>query len=177
MFNLIISIISIALIAIMAGASVFYGGDAYNKGSTGAASATFVNQAQQIQASYTLFRANEGGTAGSVADLEDKDYLNPAPKLTLTTATDWTIGDAADGADTKKVLFSIAEIKSTSTEGMTAEICDKINNDGAGAVKCATKGDNVIGTLDVSALNLEPTDANYSNDYDADSHAVVFLAL
>ncbi|OXX64915.1 hypothetical protein, partial [Vibrio sp. V15_P4S5T153] len=61
MFNLIISIIAIALVVVLAGASLYYGGDAFNRGSSDAKAATLINQAQQIQAAATLFTASEGG--------------------------------------------------------------------------------------------------------------------
>ena len=54
MFNLIISIISIALVAALALASIYYGGEAFNKGTTDADASTIINQGQQIQAAIRI---------------------------------------------------------------------------------------------------------------------------
>jgi outer membrane PBP1 activator LpoA protein len=48
MFNLIITIISIALVVAMAAAAVYYGGTAFTQGTAKANAATLVTQAQQI---------------------------------------------------------------------------------------------------------------------------------
>ncbi len=58
MFSLIISIISIALVAALAAATVYFGGAAFNKGSDGALASTFINSAQQIAGGFTLASAD-----------------------------------------------------------------------------------------------------------------------
>ena len=68
MFSLIISIISIALVAALAAATVYFGGAAFNKGSAGADASTFINAGQQIAGAFTLASA-DGYTVDTVADL------------------------------------------------------------------------------------------------------------
>ena len=70
MFSLIISIISIALVAALAAATVYFGGAAFNKGSAGADASTFINAGQQIAGAFTLAAA-DGYTVPTVADLND----------------------------------------------------------------------------------------------------------
>jgi len=70
MFSLIISIISIALVAALAAATVYFGGAAFNKGSAGADASTFVNAGQQIAGAFTLASA-DGYTVDLVADLNN----------------------------------------------------------------------------------------------------------
>jgi len=50
MFSLIITIIAIALVAALAVSSIYYGGQAFSKGSLEAESARFVNGLQQVKA-------------------------------------------------------------------------------------------------------------------------------
>ncbi len=69
MFSLIISIISIALVAALAAATVYFGGAAFNKGTAGADASAFVNSGQQIAGSFTL--AATDGYDISTADLAD----------------------------------------------------------------------------------------------------------
>lgn len=68
MFSLIISIISIALVAALAAATVYFGGAAFNKGSAGADASTFVNAGQQISGAFTLAAA-DGFSPTTVAEL------------------------------------------------------------------------------------------------------------
>ena len=79
MFSLIITIISIALVAALAVATIYYGGDAFNQGTTKAKASTIVNQAQQIAGANTLYKSNTGGFAADVAALVTNSYLASAP--------------------------------------------------------------------------------------------------
>lgn len=82
MFNLIITIISIGLIAALALASIYYGGDAFSQGSAKAAASTVVSQAQQVSAANTLYKAdNAGATNATVATLSGGGYLASVPVL------------------------------------------------------------------------------------------------
>ena len=70
MFSLIISIIAIALVAALAGASVYYGGSAFNKGSADAEAAAFKNEGSQIAGSMSLATA-DGHTVSALVNLSD----------------------------------------------------------------------------------------------------------
>ena len=77
MFSLIISIIAIALVVALAGASLYYGGDAFTQGNAKAVASTYTNQAQQIQGAKVLADA-EGETfvlANAVVD----GYMSSVP--------------------------------------------------------------------------------------------------
>jgi hypothetical protein len=70
MFQLIVAVISIALVAALALASIFYGGEAFTRGQLKAQVATMVNQAQQISGANTLYKNDNGGNdADTVAEL------------------------------------------------------------------------------------------------------------
>jgi hypothetical protein len=79
MFQLIVSVIAIALIAALAIASLYYGGNAFS-GSTSKAQVTaLVNQAQQISGGAALYKTDNAGTPiDAIADLTP-DYLQAIP--------------------------------------------------------------------------------------------------
>lgn len=79
MFSLIISIISIALVAALAAATVYFGGAAFNKGTAGADASTFINAGQQVAGAFTLAAA-DGVTAANVAAL-NPNYLAQIPSF------------------------------------------------------------------------------------------------
>lgn len=83
MFSLIISIISIALVAALAAATVYFGGAAFNKGAAGADASTFINAGQQIAGAFTL-ASTDGSNSATIAALAAADtngniYLSQVP--------------------------------------------------------------------------------------------------
>lgn len=104
MFSLIISIISIALVAALAAATVYFGGAAFNKGSAGADASTFINAGQQIAGAFTLASA-DGYTASTVAALNDG-----------------SLGEKTTGAkDGEVYLAQIPSYKGTGLDGLVTE--------------------------------------------------------
>ncbi|NLC21536.1 MAG: hypothetical protein GX771_06450, partial [Halomonadaceae bacterium] len=91
MFSLIITIISIALVAALALATLYFGGDAFNQGSAKAAASTVVNQAQQINGANTLHYLDFQSYATDVGDLVDGDYLASAPNPGTISSEDYDI--------------------------------------------------------------------------------------
>lgn len=79
MFALIITIISIALVAALAIASIYYGGTAFSQGTAQAQASTIVNQAQQIGAGVTLYENDNGGTAPTAVSDLVSTYLQALP--------------------------------------------------------------------------------------------------
>lgn len=142
MFNLIISIIAIALVVVLAGASLYYGGEAFNRGSEEAKASTYINQAQQIQAATVLYKANVGGNPADIAKLVADKYMAGAPKVATGTGS-WAM--------TAQHIFVAQEVSSSAKDGITPNICATITANGSGVVKCS-KG------TDTSAATLNTTD-------------------
>jgi len=96
--QLIVAVISIALVAALAIASIFYGGDAFTKSSTKAQVTTLINQGQQIAGAAALFKTDNGYAPTDIeADLVNGDiqYLANLPTGTKSTSGNWEIsGDA-----------------------------------------------------------------------------------
>ena len=90
MFSLIISIIAIALVAVLAGASVYYGSVAFQGNQSKARYAEIVNQSEQISNAFLAFKiegntldtatCNNGDTAQCLSQLVDANYLASAPE-------------------------------------------------------------------------------------------------
>lgn len=117
MFNLIITIISIALVVAMAAAAVYYGGSAFTQGTAKANAATLVTQAQQINGAITLYKNDNGGTAPLVmADLVD-DYLQNAP----------VPGSAGADGSPGWVLSADSNTTFATVTVKGAEVCTQIN--------------------------------------------------
>ena len=77
MFNLIITIIAIILVAAVTGASVYYGGKAFNKSGADADAAALINGSQQIAAAYTLATAQSSELLGG----NFTNYLASVPSV------------------------------------------------------------------------------------------------
>ena len=86
MFSLIITIISIALVAALALATLYYGGDAFNQGTTEAEAAKLLNQGQQLLGAAELYKANTGAFPKDLATLEADGYLKTIPQARTAIA-------------------------------------------------------------------------------------------
>ncbi len=95
MFALIITIISIALVAALAIASIYYGGSAFTQGSAQAQASTIVNQAQQVSAGVTLYENDNGGSAPATVSALTPTYLQAIPTPPSSASGAYTLGTNA----------------------------------------------------------------------------------
>lgn len=81
MFNLIIIVISIALIVVLALASMYHGGKAFNENKVVADAAKYRGEAIQISSAFTLFKSDGNSVSESftLQDLVNKGYLKTLP--------------------------------------------------------------------------------------------------
>lgn len=86
MFSLIITIISIALVAALALATLYYGGNAFLRGSSDAYATRLLNQGQQILGAAELYRADNGSWPQSMQALVDGNYLREIPTVSAQAA-------------------------------------------------------------------------------------------
>ncbi len=97
MFSLIITIISIALVAALALATLYYGGDAFNRGSVAAQASRLINEGQQANGAVALAKADAAAGDAAVTTwdgLVDAKYLSQLPASLGLTGTD-TIADVS----------------------------------------------------------------------------------
>lgn len=126
MFSLIITIISIALVALLAVATLWYGGDAFQQGSSRAQAATLVNQAQQVASAAALFEATEGTRPAYTDIAGGTAYLktDPVPPVAVDTPQGWSLDDAATaaGSGVEAVVLKATDISD--------EVCSELNDKG-----------------------------------------------
>jgi predicted PurR-regulated permease PerM len=88
MFSLIITIISIALVAAIAVATLYYGGSQFSQGTAKANADQLISAAQQIAGANTLYANNFGGNYDTtVSDLQTQGYLNAIPTVSTSVST------------------------------------------------------------------------------------------
>ena len=128
MFSLIISIIAIALVAALAGASVYYGGSAFNKGTAGADASTAINAGQQINGAIALAE-NDGVTIadGNTTSATGLDtYLSQMPSYKGTPMS----------VDTTNSVVSVA---------VSDDVCAEVVNNRGGDDNVVTAANGLYG--------------------------------
>ncbi len=106
MFQLIVAVISIALVAALAIASIYYGGKAFNQGTLKANVTTLVNAGQQISGAQALYLTEKGSTTGDIQYLYNGSaYLSGAPSVSSIAGGQWTLKPNADGSVAGAIAF------------------------------------------------------------------------
>ena len=105
MYSLLVTIIAIALVALVALATLYYGGTIFNTGAEAAHAAKLDAQGQQVMGALELYKADTGAYPHTMEDLVTSQYLRSIPvslspdtqalASALASTTTWLI--AADG--------------------------------------------------------------------------------
>ena len=145
MFSLIITIISIALVAALAVATIYYGGSAFTQGSSKAAAATMVSQAQQIAGAVVLFENDNPGTLPTVADLvgtsTTTSYLSTLPVVpTVAGGGAWAITATATGFSVTLAGVPATVCNYAGASNGAQYYCNATGLAGGAAVAAATTG-------------------------------------
>jgi len=133
MLNLIITVISIALVAVLAAASVFYGGRAWSEGSVSASASHVISSSQQVAAGITLYNNNEASMPPSIAsaagspvpvsdvasDLISRGIMTSTPSLPVNVS------------NFNVEVVSINDRRVTATIA-SEDICNKVNERSSG---------------------------------------------
>lgn len=110
MFSLVVTIISILLVAGLAAVSVFYGGAVFTSGSSKTLADTLIGQAQQIAGANDVYLADRGAYASNVAALVSNSFLASGPAVPADlrhgTTPDWTLPSSAGGPTDYQVAGS-----------------------------------------------------------------------
>lgn len=125
MFQLIVAVISIALVAALAIASIYYGGTAFSKSSLRANVVTLVNGGQQIAGAQALYRTDKGADAPSIEALSvqpsaagEVSYLTQIPGVSPIASGTWSIIEPVAGAG----FYASVPLNSTGLADVTAEV-------------------------------------------------------
>lgn len=137
MFNLIVAVLSIALIGITAGASVYYGGTAFSNSNNRGQVSSLISAGGQIGAAQSLHRTERGGVpATKISSTNQADntlislnYLQAQPSVPsgLENAGSWEIVDGG----------ALAVLKIDTSVGDTAAklVCEKLVEEGGAYLK------------------------------------------
>ena len=124
MFSLIITIISVALVAALALATLYYGGDAYESGHAKAEAAKLRNQGQQLVAAAEFYYLHKGQWPDSIDQMVDSGHLSTVPVAQRTAIQEALAGKAWVMPVARQPLFTFDEI--------TPEVCSTVNQDSYG---------------------------------------------
>ena len=118
MFQLIVSVIAIALVAILAAASIYYGGSAFTSSSTKGIVAQLINGGEQISGSEALYQANTGTTSGA-SDFSDlvPTYLTSLPVLPAGAGPWVNTGTAATATGINSTVCAAVTAPATCSAG------------------------------------------------------------
>lgn len=126
MFSLIITIISIALVAALALATIYYGGNAFNRGADSALASKLMTQAQQILAADRLYRAdNPGEMPSSMEELVSKGYLKSIPVAQSSSGSFNAFANA--GTTWSMISTTGGRAYAVTTSDLTESSCKEIN--------------------------------------------------
>ena len=121
MFNLIVSVIAIALSAALAAASIYYGGSAFTNSTAKANVTTLVNQGQQIAGAGALYKVDNAGTPpASLADLTQPDDLATGTVNYLQASP--VAPTFAQGAWETNGSVAYVQIKASAVTNLCAEV-------------------------------------------------------
>ena len=156
MFNLIVAVLSIALIGITAGASVYYGGTAFSNSNNRGQVSALISAGGQIGAAQSLHRTERGGVgAASITDLISSSYLQAQPSVPtgLDGAGAWRVVDGG-----KMAILMIGT--GASTTGSAPDlVCNKVVEEGG--ARLVAVNPSVSGYAEGSVLTI-------SGDADSD---------
>lgn len=135
MFSLIITIISIALVAALALATIYYGGDAFTKGGDAAKASQLINEGQQLQGALTLRSVQDPTAPALVAGAPSPllaGYLSQLP-------ADWVVNSTQTAFLSPKVSPAVC-----------VEVNKKAGFETPATVKLADLSDKVYGCVNTT---------------------------
>lgn len=125
MFSLIITLISIALVAALALATLYYGGESFRAGQAKAEAAKLRNQGQQLLAAAELFYVQTGQWPDSIEQMVLSKHLSTAPVAQRVAIQDALAGQLSVAGRTwqmpvpRQPLFVF--------DGLGVEVCSTFN--------------------------------------------------
>jgi type II secretory pathway pseudopilin PulG len=134
MFNLFITIIAILLVVLLAGVTVYYGGNAINNAQLNARVATLMSQGAQVKIAANAYAADNGGTVPS--DISVLTANSSAAGQYLSEVPSNPLAPTGSGASWS-ITGGSATVAYTAVQGICA--CEKFNEKygGPSSSECA----------------------------------------
>lgn len=130
MFSLIVTIVSIVLVAVLATAALYYGGSGYTAGHARVVATKIVVQSQQILAANDLFLTEHGRHPLSVQELVDGKYLEAVPVAQAPQVPALITSAWADEPSRWSMPRPGTPVYAL-TANVTTEVCQEVNLKGA----------------------------------------------
>lgn len=127
MFSLIITLVSIALVAALALATLYYGGSSWLRGNAAASAATLANQGQQVLAAMTLYYTDHSAYPTALEDLVTGEYLKTVPVPPSTAALEPGLVAPALAAGELWTLVAAGQPAAMVREAVSREVCQEVN--------------------------------------------------
>lgn len=158
MFQLIVTLLAIALGAAAALATVYYGGSAFSSGGVQANASALQSGASQISGAVALYsNQNAGSLPADVATLVPS-YLSSAPVLPSSlSGASWTMGTATAAASGTGLTVDAAgaatpgPFQVVSVAGLSSALCSAVNQLAIGSTGSATSGGNQLFGCDANS--------------------------
>ena len=94
--NLIVTLISIALVVVMSAAAVYYGGDVFNEQGKNVEAAKLTTNAGQMEGAIKIYHAERGDYPTSAQDLIDAGYLTVEVPGSWSFEQDYIVTSVSD---------------------------------------------------------------------------------
>lgn len=127
MFSLIITLVSIALVAALAVATLYYGGSALKTGNARAAAAAISAQSQQILGAVQVFRSTQGRWPDSLDELVDAKLMHSLPVPPTADATEFALISSAYAATARWGTVQAGAPYYWLRSSVPTEICKALN--------------------------------------------------
>lgn len=130
MFSLVITVISIALVAALMLAVLYYGGGAMQKGVALTRATEHLNQSTQVLAAMDLFKVDHGRYPLTMQELVDNKYLKAIPsvyaEVTPSLASPAFASEKAEWVIPKPGA-PVAWVQLPNGSGLTSDVCRTVN--------------------------------------------------
>lgn len=107
MFSLIITIISIALVAVLAVATIYYGGATFTKSGNKAAATRILTAGAQINGAVEMYKGTRGEVPATLDDLVSTNLLKSIPAGEWTTANDYVVASGINELQCKEANLQL----------------------------------------------------------------------
>jgi hypothetical protein len=127
MFSLIITLISIALVAALALATLYYGGASWTRGAASANAATLASQGQQLLAALTLYYAGHSAYPATLDELVTGEYLKTVPVPPASLAAAPSLVAPALAAGEAWTMLAAGQPAAMVRDAVAQDVCQEVN--------------------------------------------------
>jgi hypothetical protein len=148
MANLIITIISIALVAVAALMGAYYGGTAFLQGQGKAYANAIIGQGEQLVAAWSIFAADRGGSWSDLSDLATLSVSTSGPAYLSSLP----VSPSAVTSSTALSVWTLENLSDTSLSTGLNGVYVRLQDNGSGLNVCNLIAQAVAGSTAVPSF-------------------------